>query len=117
MSTRDEASLTARERAMLAALEATASAEDPQLANRLKGSSRLRAAARLRVVARLPRLPAWAPSGWLAVPMIVVGLALVLLGLGTVLAVGVLGLLVTAGGLGIAGGSLRRRWSQRQSPD
>jgi hypothetical protein len=102
---------------MLAALEATASAEDPQLASRLKGSNRLRAAARLRVVARLPHLPVWARSGWWAVPIVVVGLALVLLGLSTAAAVGVVGLLVTAGGLWIAGGSLHRYLSQRRPPD
>ena len=42
MSARDDASLTDRERAALAGLEATAAAEDPRLASRLKGSSRLR---------------------------------------------------------------------------
>ena len=42
MSARDDASLTDRERAAFAGLEATAAAEDPRLASRLKGSSRLR---------------------------------------------------------------------------
>jgi hypothetical protein len=101
---------------MLAALEATASAEDPQLASRLKGSSRLRAVTRLRVVARLPRVPAWARSGWWAVPIVLVGLALVLLSLSTVAAVGIVGLLITAGGLWIGAGALHRHWSRRQPP-
>jgi hypothetical protein len=116
MSTRDEASLTARERAMLAALEATAAAEDPQLASRLKGSGRLRAVTRLRVVARLPRVPVWARSGWWAVPMVLVGLALVVLSLSTVAAIGVVGMLVAAGGLWIAAGALERHLRARRPP-
>jgi hypothetical protein len=47
MGTRDDANLSAQERAALADLEASASAEDPRLAALLGGSGRMRALLRL----------------------------------------------------------------------
>ena len=50
VSRRDDASLTASERAALVRLEARAVADDPVLARRLRGSSRLPTIAHLRLV-------------------------------------------------------------------
>ena len=72
MSTRDDASLTAKERAALASLEAMAAAEDPQLASRLRGSRRL------RLFTGMPAIPSWLRSTWWGVPALVVGLVLII---------------------------------------
>ena len=95
MSTRDEASLTDRERAALASLEAVAAAEDPQLARRLRGAKRL------RLIAQPPAIPSWLRSRWWAVPLLLFGLALVAIGLSTTVALSIVGSVMTAGGLGI----------------
>jgi hypothetical protein len=85
MSTRDDASLTARERAALASLEALAAAEDPQLAHRLRGSGRI------HLSWRVPRVPDRFRTAWWGGPVVLVGLALMVLSLGTTLVLGVAG--------------------------
>ena len=106
MSTRDDASLNARERAALASLEAQAAAEDPQLARRLRGSNRF------RLVTTLPRVPAWLWQSWWGAPVAVVGLALMVLGLSTGLVVGLVGAVMATAGLAHAG---RRRPEARRA--
>jgi hypothetical protein len=103
MSTRDEASLNARERAALANLEAQAAADDPQLARRLRGSSRF------RLVTTLPRIPAWLWQSWWGAPVAVVGLVLIVLSLSTGLVVGLVGAAMAAAGLRMVVGAIERR--------
>ena len=102
MSTRDDARLTAQERAALSSLEALAAADDPQFAARLRGPGRWSGALRragMRALSAWALMPAWLSSRWVAVPAVVVGLALVVAGLSLGWAVGVLGALLTTGGL------------------
>ncbi|MGH9056195.1 MAG: DUF3040 domain-containing protein [Acidimicrobiales bacterium] len=110
MSTRDDASLTAQERAALARLEATAVADDPQLAARLKGPM-----FRLRLAAHHPELPAWLHSPWLrhrwwGALAAVAGLVMMLWGLSTTWVLGVVGALAAAFGLWLIAGAVDRRW-------
>ena len=103
LSTRDDARLTAEERAALSSLEALAAADDPQLAARLRGPRRLSAAvqrSRTRVLIALGRVPAGIYSLWAAVPVVALGLLLVVLGLSLGWGVGVAGALLAATGLG-----------------
>lgn len=111
MSTRDEASLTDRERAALASLEAVAAAEDPQLAKRLRGAKRF------RLIAEPPAIPSWLRSRWWAGPLLLFGLALVAIGLGTTVALSIVGSVMTAGGLGIVVGLVRERVMRTDTPD
>ena len=104
MSTRDDASLTAKERAALASLEAVAAAEDPQLASRLRGSRRL------HVFARMPAIPTWLRSTWWGVPALVVGLVLVVLSLSVSVVLGIVGLVLAGAGLGMVVRIVDRRW-------
>jgi hypothetical protein len=107
MSTRDDASLTAKERAALASLEATAAAEDPQLASRLRGSRGL------RLFTHLPAVPAWLRSTWWGVPALVVGLALMILSLSVSVELGIAGAVLAAAGLWLVVGMVNRRWLTR----
>lgn len=109
MGTRDDASLTAQERAALAYLEARAVADDPQLSHRLRGRFRP------QIEVRIPPVPIWAGSGWWSIPLIVVGMALAVLGVSTGLVVSVVGAIVTAGGLWMVAGIVDRRL-RRQGP-
>ena len=104
MSTRDDARLTAQERAALSNLEALASADDPQLAARLRGP------ARWRPLVPLPSLPGWIRSLWLAVPALVAGLALMVASLSIALVVGFVGAGVAAAGLWSIVTAAERRW-------
>jgi hypothetical protein len=104
MSTRDDASLTAKERAALASLEATAAAEDPQLASRLRGSRQL------RLFTRLPAIPPWLRSTWWGIPALVVGLALIILSLSVSVVLGFVGAVLAAAGLWMLAGMIDRRW-------
>jgi hypothetical protein len=104
MSTRDDASLTAKERAALASLEAMAAAEDPQLASRLRGSRRL------RLFTGMPAIPSWLRSTWWGVPALVVGLALIVLSLSVSVVLGVIGGVLAAAGLWLVIGMVDRRW-------
>ena len=104
MSTRDDSRLTAEERAVLANLEATATADDPQLAARLRGPSRW------KLVASMPPLPGWVRSLWVAVPAIIAGLVLTAVSLSTSLAVGVVGAGIAAAGLWSLVSTAERRW-------
>jgi hypothetical protein len=111
MSTRDDATLTARERAALASLAAMAAAEDPQLASRLRGS------ARIHLVLRLPRIPDRVRSEWWGTPMLVIGLALMVLSLSSTMVLGVAGAVMAACGAWLVAEALGRRWSRRAPPD
>jgi hypothetical protein len=111
MSTRDDASLTARERAALARLEATAAAEDPQLASRLRGSSRL------RLLTRVPAVPGWVRSRWWGVPALVLGLVLVVLSVSLGLAVGIIGAALCVAGLWLVVGMVERRWMRGRTSE
>jgi hypothetical protein len=104
MSTRDDSRLTAQERAVLADLEALATADDPQLAARLRGPSGW------KFVPRIPSFPGWIRSLWLAVPAVVVGLVLTAVSLSTSLLIGIVGVAMTAGGLGSVVTAAGRRW-------
>jgi len=104
MSTRDDPSLTAKERAALASLEATAAAEDPQLASRLRGSRRL------RLFTRMPAIPTWLRSMWWGVPVLAVGLALVILSLSVNLVLGFVGVALAGAGLWMVVRIVDRRW-------
>jgi len=101
MSTRDDARLTAQERAALSSLEANATADDPQLAVRLRGPGRWSISAhwaRLRFSVR-PGVPAWAISLWFAIPAVVLGLVLVVLGVALGWELGVGGAVLAVAGL------------------
>ena len=106
MSTRDDSRLTAQERALLANLEASATAADPQFAARLGGSGRY------HLVARLADLPGWVRSLWASVPAVIVGLALTMVSLSTSLVVGVVGAVILAVGLCSLVADVRRRWGE-----
>ena len=106
MSTRDDPSLTARERAALASLEAQAAAEDPTLARRLRGSSPF------GLVTKVPRIPAWLWQSWWGAPVAVLGLVLVGLSPSTGLVVGLVGALMLAAGLRMLGGAVQARRSK-----
>jgi hypothetical protein len=110
MGAQDDARLTDSERFAVARLEATAAAEDPHFASRLKGSSRLRA------ITHLGRIPAWLHSGWWAGPLIVVGLMLVLVSLSTVWVLGVVGAVIAACGLWMVTAAVKRRWGSTGQP-
>jgi Protein of unknown function (DUF3040) len=101
MSTRDDARLTAQERAAFAGLEAAAAADDPQLAKRLRGSNRVWIRS---VVTRITRMAAagsqWLRHlGWWGIPIEVLGLLLVVVSMGAGLVVGIVGALISAFGL------------------
>lgn len=102
MSTPD-ARLNAAERAALADLEAAAVAADPGLAARLRGGIGWRAGPALRSAhRRLAR--AWGVllhAGWWGVPLAVAGFLLMVLGLGTTLALSATGAVMAAVGLRI----------------
>lgn len=110
MSTRDEASLNARERAALANLEAQAAAEDPMLARRLRGASPF------RLVTRIPRIPAWVWQSWWGAPLALLGLVLIALSPSTGLVVGLVGALMMTGGLRMLAGAIHSRWRASGPP-
>ncbi len=107
MSGPDEGMLTAQERAALASLESRASADDPRLADHLRG---LRSRERLRAVPKpdVAWLSASVAGAWRSMrPMVwgpvctVVGLAIVVLGLAVSLGLSVVGLVVAGVGIGL----------------
>ncbi|MCU4186961.1 hypothetical protein K6U06_21525 [Acidiferrimicrobium sp. IK] len=108
MSAPDEGMLTAQERAALASLEARAAADDPRLADHLRGLRSPKK--RLRPVPK-PGLSSVATAVariWLSLhpavwgPLLtLVGLALVLLGVAASLALSLTGVAVAATGLGL----------------
>jgi hypothetical protein len=104
MSTRDDARLTDQERAALSNLEASATADDPQLSARLRGPGRWKLAVRLHA------LPEWVRSVWLAVPAVIVGLVLLVASLSVGLGVGIVGAGVATAGLWSLVTAAQRRW-------
>lgn len=119
MSTRDDARLTAEERAALSNLEALATADDPQLAARLRGPGRWSVGPhrdRLRLLLRSLAVPAWAYSLWFAVPAVVAGLFMVVLSLSVGWPLGVCGAVVAAAGLTSLVRYARHRMGSRPGP-
>jgi hypothetical protein len=102
MGLRDEASLTARERAALANLEARVAADDPNLARRLSGRRR-------QIHLRVPALPAWDGPAWWCAPVMVIGLVLAAVGIATTMAVAVVGVLIELAGLRMLAVVVERR--------
>ncbi len=113
MSTRDDARLTARERAALASLESTAAAEDPELAARLTGTGGFRRllVIGLRLTARLRTLPPWMRSRWWGVPAVIVGLVLAVLSMSIGLPAGVVGVAVATWGLWLTVTTVEDTWA------
>jgi hypothetical protein len=107
MSIRDEASLSAQERAALAGLEARAAADDPRLAANLKTGLR-----------RSWSLPRWdmgsrlASTLWVGPLLSVAGLAIMVLSLSVSIALGVVGAFVACAGLASLGHAWRPRLAQ-----
>lgn len=118
MSTRDDARLTAQERAALANLEAAAVADDPQLAARLKGSTRY------RLKSLLPIPPAfllgkWRSllrNGWWGAPVVALGLVMVALGLPFGMPLSLVGALATCAGLRLVAQAVDDRWHRPAPP-
>lgn len=102
MSTPD-ARLSAAERAALADLEAAAVAADPGLAALLRGgaSRRIRSDLRLLRIGAVKLSGAVIRAGWWGVPVVVAGMALMVLGLGSAIALSFGGAVLTALGLAI----------------
>jgi hypothetical protein len=111
MSTRDDARLTAQERAAFAGLEAAAAADDPQLAKRLRGSNGI------WVRSVLSRGTRWAAVawqrllhlGWWGIPVAVLGLVLVVVSMSVGFALGVAGALIATFGLYLVARAIRER--------
>jgi Protein of unknown function (DUF3040) len=111
MSTRDDARLTAQERAAFAGLEAAAAADDPQLAKRLRGSNGIWIRS---VLSRTTRIAAAGSQrllhlGWWGIPIAVVGLLLVVVSMSAGLVLGVVGALISAFGLYLVARTIRDR--------
>ena len=111
MSTRDDARLTAQERAAFAGLEAAAAADDPQLAKRLRGSNGVWIKS---VVSRTTRIAAAGSQrllhlGWWGIPIALVGLLLVVVSMSAGLALGVVGALISTFGLYLVARTIRDR--------
>jgi hypothetical protein len=119
MSTRDEARLTAQERAAFAGLEAAAAADDPQLAKRLRGSSGIWVKS---VVTRGTR---WAAAGWQwivhlgwwGIPVALVGLLLVVVSMSVGLPLGLAGTLIATLGLYLVARAIRERRTAPEASD
>lgn len=103
MSTRDDATLSAEERAAFARIEAQAIADDPSLgASPLFRFERELRRVVIGLVHRAHRL-------WVGVPLIVIGVGLVVVGLATTVALAVVGIVaVVVGALPVAEGLHRR---------
>jgi Protein of unknown function (DUF3040) len=115
MSTRDDARLTAQERAAFAGLEAAAAADDPQLAKRLRGSNRIWIRS---VLTRTTRIAAAGSHrllnlGWWGIPITLVGLLLVVVSMSAGLLLGVVGAVISAFGLYLVAHGVR----DRRAPD
>jgi hypothetical protein len=114
MGTRDEVTLSIRERQELARMRAQLQAADPLLARVLRSEELPDAdepttpwsRRRRWVVAQLAR-------PWVGPVAVLVGLALVMVTLASLTLLSVVGALVTAAGLGLYGQTCRRRWVLR----
>lgn len=121
MSTRGRASLTARERAAIAHLEALVQAEDPEFARKMEGgrlnAAKLRFAARLQPEDVATGVGRFLGSRWWAALLIISGLVLMLFALGESVAAGVAGALVAASGIALmASGLVGARRRRRERP-
>ncbi len=109
MSARDDAMLSAQERAALAGLEARAETDDPRLASHLRGQVSVPGRVRVTIP---PGLWAWAAhvNLWLVGPVLaVLGLIGLLVGVAVSPVVGVLGAVAAAGGLVMLATAIERR--------
>jgi hypothetical protein len=111
MSTRDDARLTAQERAAFAGLEAAAAADDPQLAKRLRGSNGIWIRS---VLTRISRIAAAGSHrllnlGWWGIPIALVGLVLVVVSMSAGLLLGVVGAVISTVGLYLVARAIRDR--------
>jgi Protein of unknown function (DUF3040) len=111
MSTRDDARLTAQERAAFAGLEAAAAADDPQLAKRLRGSNGIWIRS---VLSRVARIAAAGSQrllnlGWWGIPIALVGLLLMVVSMSAGLFIGVVGALISTFGLYLVARAVRDR--------
>jgi hypothetical protein len=96
-----DARLSAAERAALAHLEAAASAEDPQFAARLRGSTSARFRA-VRPIVLAVFIAAWRwllQLGWWSLVLVASGLGLMMWGLGSGLAISLVGVAACTVGL------------------
>lgn len=107
MGVQDDARLNAHERAALAGIEMKAAAEDPLLARRLKGSGWN------LLVARVHKARTRMRRSWFAAPLIAVGLVLVTLSLSIAWPLGVVGSLMTMGGLWMLATGVQQRGAKR----
>jgi hypothetical protein len=96
MSTPHEASLTEKERAILAGLAAQAEADDPTLAATLRG--RARRARRLPHISVRLRVPTVVSHWAWGVALAVLGLAVMVASLSVSLVLGIIGAVLTAAG-------------------
>ena len=113
MSTPD-ARLNAAERAALADLEAAATADDPTLASRLKGTRTNPALTSARIQLLRVWLLLLMRARHFGAPLIVLGLLLVVLGLSAGLLVSLVGVALVSLGLRVGAESLAALWSRRQ---
>jgi hypothetical protein len=117
MSTPD-ARLSAAERAALADLEAAAAADDPSLADRLKGSAASRARPAL-LTARFVVLHLWSAvlrTGYWGFAMVAVGLFCAIAGITSGLALSIFGALLCAVGLRVLAAMVDGRGRDRRPP-
>jgi hypothetical protein len=101
MSTRDEATLSAAERAALAGLESKAEADDPRLAAQLRGGGRVRPS--LQVPPGLIR----ASQTWAGPVVVVAGLAMMILSLSSSVGLALTGAVLLVAGLLMTAGLVR----------
>lgn len=112
-----DARLSAAERAALAHLEAAASAEDPQFAARLRGSTSARLRA-VRPIALAVFIASWRwllQLGWRALILVASGLALMMWGLGSGLALSLVGVAACTVGLWVLAAMAEAGWEGRRS--
>lgn len=114
MSTRDKVQLSERERQQLASIQARVESGDPELAKALTHKQRFVAA--LRLGRRVARSGARAVSqqAWVGPALVLVGFAVILATVSSLLWLGVLGELVAGGGIALCAVALQRRHAARR---
>jgi hypothetical protein len=115
MSARDDATLSAQERAALAGLEARAEADDPKLAAQLSGHGGRPSWLRVPGFGVAVRLN-FRPNPLIAGPLLgVLGVVGLVLGLAISLVISVAGLVALTGGLLLMAGVARSRVAKRRN--